>query len=815
MEEIKRYVAPWGDDTAPGTESAPLATLRGARDAVRRIHKEQGTDAPVCVLFRGGNYCMQESVLFDSRDSGSEQAPVRYAAYPGEHPRFIGGYTMRGADAVSVPAGEMFDRLPKEARQQIRMLDAGAFMASLTPCCEQEYAFAFSEKDNMFSFPSSQDSFLFIDGRRYEPARYPNRDKSLGFSWRCGSYASATDMVHLGAEARSADFRLSFDEETAQHVRSWSKKALTRLFIWGHFFADWYDCSYRVDDIDFENGTLLVKGGTGSYSWSREAGKKPFFFCNLPEELDQAGECYFDFEEKKIYFYPEDDFTADSEIMISSMRTPMLHTDGASYLRFENLDFIGGCEAGVHFENGAHITAQGGEWAHFSHCSALINDAHDITLRSLHIHDNGRDGINIERCGDCKTLTNGNILIENCRIHDVSVVKKCQTTTVGTLDCCGVTIRGCSLYNSAMSLIAPSNGNDLLIENNDIYNACLDSDDCGAISWCRTPAIMGTVIRNNYFHNIGNRWAQFGIHAIYIDDFSVGPEIYNNIFDHCAMSAQPLNVPEDGFYMIGHTYGSFISVHNNIFVCHDNEKPMLNMNCYAFPLWITFVNDSEAIAAWENYHWREVLEKRGFFTETWRRHYRGTQWERMWDFCNDAHRDAFRKIFDEYRGDDPIEPQAQVRMAIYEEIWDHRDAKGNIVHSSLKEYIEDVYRIVLRTYRGIPKDPKEVRPPLLHLVEDLLYDDKIHYASSWVYENNVTVGMRDEYLAPNRVTWGHGARGTEQNLNLVVPTDEKGASLFKADAPDYTLTAEGLAYVRRTLPEFSPIDTSVIGCKGI
>ena len=267
--------------------------------------------------------------------------------------------------------------------------------------------------------------------------------------------------------------------------------------------------------------------------------------------------------------------------------------------------------------------------------------------------------------------------------------------------------------------------------------------------------------------------------------------------------------------MIGHTYGSFISVHNNIFVCHDNEKPMLNMNCYAFPLWITFVNDSEAIAAWENYHWREVLEKRGFFTETWRRHYRGTQWERMWDFCNDAHRDAFRKIFDEYRGDDPIEPQAQVRMAIYEEIWDHRDAKGNIVHSSLKEYIEDVYRIVLRTYRGIPKDPKEVRPPLLHLVEDLLYDDKIHYASSWVYENNVTVGMRDEYLAPNRVTWGHGARGTEQNLNLVAPTDDRGASLFKADAPDYTLTAEGLAYVRRTLPEFSPIDTSVIGCKGI
>lgn len=187
----------------------------------------------------------------------------------------------------------------------------------------------------------------------------------------------------------------------------------------------------------------------------------------------------------------------------------------------------------------------------------------------------------------------------------------------------------------------------------------------------------------------------------------------------------------------------------------------------------------------------------------------------MWVYCDDAHRDAFRKIFDDYTGDDPIVPQAQVRMAIYEELWDHRDAKGNIVNTSLQEYVEDVYRIVLRTFRSIPKDPREVRPPLLHLVEDLLYDDKIHIASSWVYENNITVGMKDEYLGPDRVTWGHGARGTEQNLNLVTPTDDKGTSLFCDDAPDYTLSESGLAYVRRTLPSFIPIDTSVIGCKGL
>ena len=810
MEEVKRYVAPWGNDAAAGTEQEPWQTFKGAADAVRALRKADSS-AAVTVYFRGGVYAQTQTVLLTEEDSGSKQAPVTYCAYPGEEPRFVGGFVLHGSDAVPVPEGEMRDRIPTAARNRVRMIDATAFMDMLTPCFESEYNFAFSEEDSMFLMPRSLDSCLFVDGKRFEPARYPNRDQSIG-SWRSGNYATATFMEHLGPNPRTADFRMYFDEQTAAHISTWSAKALDRLFIYGHLFSSWYDSAYRVDAVDAANACLTVKGGTGSYAWGNERTKRPFFFCNVPEELDVPGESYFDFDTKKIYFYPAADFAAESEIYICATRQPMLHLQGCRHIHFLNLDFGYGCETGISVCNSRHIRFEGGTYAHFSHCSFKVVRSTDVLLRSLHIFDNGCNGIELVECGDCKTLTPCRVTVENCEIHDVSSLKKCGTTTVGVQDCCGATIRGCSLYNSAMTLIAPSECNDLVIENNEIHHACLDADDCGAISWCRTPLVMGAIIRNNYFHDIGNRAADFGIHAIYVDDFSVGPEIYNNIFDNCAISKEGIDGREDGFCMIYHTYGSFINVHNNIFVCHENQKPMHNLNDYSFPLWISFVNDTDAIACWENYHWRNRLQERGFFSETWRRHYRGTQWERMWDYCNDAHYEAFHAILQQPDKSE-IERQAEQRMYIYEELWDHLDAKGNFVNSTLAEYIQDAYRIVYRTYRNMPEDPKEVRPPLLHLTEDLLYDDKIHYASSWGYENNVTIGVKDAYLGPNRITWGHGARGTEHNLNLVKGETETGDCLFAENAPDFTLAPVGLAFIRRRLPNFTPIDTSIIGCK--
>ena len=56
-ECIRFHVAVDGDDSHPGTEDAPFATLHGARDAVRALGAHE---LPVEVVVGGGTYYFDE-----------------------------------------------------------------------------------------------------------------------------------------------------------------------------------------------------------------------------------------------------------------------------------------------------------------------------------------------------------------------------------------------------------------------------------------------------------------------------------------------------------------------------------------------------------------------------------------------------------------------------------------------------------------------------------------------------------------------------------------------------------------------------------
>lgn len=92
------HVSPQGNDNWSGEPSdpdaaagdGPLATLDGARRKVR-AHFAEGVAGPVTVLIRGGEYTLDQTLIFGVEDSGTEQSPITYRAYPGEKPVFTGG----------------------------------------------------------------------------------------------------------------------------------------------------------------------------------------------------------------------------------------------------------------------------------------------------------------------------------------------------------------------------------------------------------------------------------------------------------------------------------------------------------------------------------------------------------------------------------------------------------------------------------------------------------------------------------------------------------------------------------------------------
>ena len=86
------YVAPTGNDTNPGTQDAPLATITGARNVLRQKSTKAGSE----VVFLKGRYAQLTPTEFTAIDSGTEQAPVLYRAEKGAEVRISGGLPLSG-----------------------------------------------------------------------------------------------------------------------------------------------------------------------------------------------------------------------------------------------------------------------------------------------------------------------------------------------------------------------------------------------------------------------------------------------------------------------------------------------------------------------------------------------------------------------------------------------------------------------------------------------------------------------------------------------------------------------------------------------
>jgi len=109
------HVSPTGSDANPGTAARPLATVAAAQRAARAAAGRQA----VTVLLHGGVYYLSDTIRFTAADSGTADAPVLYAAAPGERPVLSGGVRLdlawtplrAGLYRAKAPAGLVIDQL--------------------------------------------------------------------------------------------------------------------------------------------------------------------------------------------------------------------------------------------------------------------------------------------------------------------------------------------------------------------------------------------------------------------------------------------------------------------------------------------------------------------------------------------------------------------------------------------------------------------------------------------------------------------------------------------------------------------------------
>ncbi|MDR0405871.1 MAG: right-handed parallel beta-helix repeat-containing protein [Clostridiales bacterium] len=485
---VKFYVATDGDDANNGSLSAPFRTIDRAKDEVRRLKHAFGLPyGGATVYIRGGSYTMNQTLSFDARDAGFADSPVVYAAYNGEKVTVNGAYT-----------------LPPEAFVPANHIAAGVLRADLNALGITDFGEV--TRSNAFTVASDTPSstMLYADGQPQTLARYPN-DGVL----KTGAVTPAS-----AGEEWTTEFAHNFGFDPAEKWRG--EDVWTR----GFWRWNWYEDALRAA-VTSDKVRLGEKTAYGV------AAGQEYYFYNILSELDAPGEFYIDRTGGFLYYYPPAGaLSPGTSVTLTFLRTPIIAMKNAGNLRFEGLELADSRSSGVLIEDCENVVIEGCTLRGLGGQGVRILGGKNCGVLSGNIYNIGRGGVRLEG-GDRATLTAGGHFVENCDIYDFCLESATYTPAIYFTNA-GNIARNNRIHSGPHMGIALS-GNDHLIENNEFYDLCRNSDDAGAIYGGRDWTQCGNVIRGNYFHDIYGKNGR-GAHAVYLDDMLSGNTVSDNIF---------------------------------------------------------------------------------------------------------------------------------------------------------------------------------------------------------------------------------------------------------------------------------------------
>jgi hypothetical protein len=555
---LEFHVATHGSDANPGTRAKPFATLERARDAVRmRKASQSAFRERITVWIHGGDYLRTNALELNAADSGTADSPIIWQAAKGETPRLLGGHRLDGFKPVSDAA--ILGRLDEAARSHIVQLDLRALGIS-------EYG---EFKSRGFGRPTSPaHSELFYGGKPMTMARWPNEgkwEKIAGFPETSGQ-----NDDHGGKIGKLVDgFFYQGDRP-----RRW--KDTSELWVHGYWAWDWANSYERVTSLDLEQRLVKTAPPHGQYGFRK--GQR-FYFLNVLEELDQAGEWFLDRTSGVLYFWPPSvknppagTYTA-TEAVLSLLAQPLLKLTDVAHVTFRGFTLEATRGNAVEIRGGASNRLADCGIRNIGDWGVKISGGSGHGVVSCGIRDTGDGGVDLTG-GDRKTLTPCGHFVENCTFQRQGRWSKCYVPAVLMG---GVGMRASNnLIHDHPHCAILFNGNDHLIEFNEIHHIALETGDVGAIYTGRDYSYRGNRIRYNFIHHTGG--VGMGSMGVYMDDCVSGTEVFGNIFYkvHWAM-------------FIGG--GRDHRVENNIFVDCDPAVRMDGRGLDKSPVWHGMVND--------------------------------------------------------------------------------------------------------------------------------------------------------------------------------------------------------------------------------
>ncbi len=551
------FVSPRGNDNAGGSLLSPVLTLEKAVRLSRSL-RSRGFDR-ITIYMRAGVYHHPSTLQLDARDNG-----LTISAYPGEEVILDGSRSIPLSLLSGIQLAHPDHSLPIDAYQ----VDLSRLKIPYGNIRNVGFARPYG----------SSWGELFINGRAYHLARWPNR-----------GMIPMGRVLDPGAIPRDMDFSnrggiISYD---SVRINRWQKERepwMSGYFKWGYA-----DDMVRIAAIDTVHKTIRT-ASAAMYGYGSGAVYQQWYGVNLLSELDCPGEFYLDRQSGMMRFIAD---SAVTSVKYSVLEGPFLTLEDAAHLTIRGIGFTASRGMGISMVNTEDVIIEGctfynlgslginmglgiRAFDHYSHEGTGIPVKHQIGNLQQHLYTNtafdrkaGHNNI-IRHCtfrqlgsggismggGNRHTLSAGGNVVENCLFSDLNRIEKTYRPAIHITGV-GNTVRHCEISDlPSMAILV--HGNDHLIEYNYIHDVVLQVDDLGAVYYGRDVTERGHMVRYNYFENIPDRLATC---AIYHDDGACGMTVYGNVFYKAGRWVSLIGGGSDNIYENNIFIGSKMGIH--------------------------------------------------------------------------------------------------------------------------------------------------------------------------------------------------------------------------------------------------------------